>query len=103
MIFLKSGFSPGLTALIKMDVTSAPQSNEAQQATCSLRGGTWDKEQLHILISQPVTHSRQLSTLVLSLLLAAQFEIAFSFYPCQQSYSQDCKASLQLTLTSVPL
>ena len=49
-------------------------SKEAQQAPCLLCGGSWDKEQLHILISQSVTHRRQLSTLVLPLFLATQFD-----------------------------
>ena len=76
-------------------------SKEAQQAPCLLCGGSWDKEQLHILISQSVTHRRQLSTLVLPLFLATQFEIAFPLNPFQQSH---ITARLPChTLTSTPL
>lgn len=91
MIFPKSKFSPGLKILIKMDVTSARQSNEAQQATRSLCQGDWNKQQLRILISQSVTRSFQLSTPVLSLILTTQFEIVFPFYLFQQSYSHQCR------------
>lgn len=91
MIFPKSKFSPGLKILIKMDVTSARQSNEAQQATRSLCQGDWNKQQLRILISQSVTRSFQLSIPVLSLILTTQFEIVFPFYLFQQSYSHQCR------------
>ena len=76
-------------------------SKEAQQAPCLLCGGSWDKEQLHILISQSVTYRCQLSTLVLPLFLAAQFEIAFPLNLFQQSH---ITARLPChTLTSTPL